>query len=51
MYVPNFPDFEKDVCTNNEHLIAKVYKLLLTMNQEDEYIKYCMIKWAKHLGV
>lgn len=36
--------FKKDVCTSNEQLIAKVYKLLWVMNQEDEYIKDYMIK-------
>lgn len=28
-----------DLCTNNEHVIAKMHKLLLKMNMEDEMLK------------
>lgn len=32
-------NFEEPLCTHDEHLIAKIYKILLKFNFEDEYIK------------
>lgn len=31
--------FELTLCTDDEHVVAKIYKLLLKMNIEYEYIK------------
>lgn len=42
-------DFELDLCSSGKHVIAKMYNLLLKMNMEDDYVKDCMIKWAKKL--
>lgn len=41
-------DFELDLCTNDEHTIGKMYKLLLKTKMEVEYVKDCTIKWAKN---
>lgn len=35
---------------NDEHVIAKMHKLLLRFESEEEQIKYCMIKWATSFG-
>ena len=35
---------------NNEHIITKMYKMLLQMKLEDEQVKECMVKWARNLG-
>lgn len=43
------PDFELDLCSTGKHVIAKMYKLLLKMNMEDEYVKDYMIKRVKIL--
>lgn len=40
---------ELDLCNNDEH-ITKIYKLLLKMYTESEYVKDCMMKKAKHFG-
>ena len=39
-----------ELCTNEEHVITKMYKMLLQMNLEYEQVKECMIKWAKIFG-
>lgn len=44
MFTNEKTDFELELGTNDEHAIDKMYKLLLKMNTEDEYIKDCMIK-------
>lgn len=40
-------EFEERCCTNNELVIANVYKILSQFTVEDEYVKDCMIKWSK----
>lgn len=42
--------FEMLLCTNDEHLIAEVYKRLLQLNLEIEYVKQCLIQWARRFG-
>ena len=43
-------EFGIALCTNDEHVIAKLYKLLLKYETEDEQVKDCMIKWAQNVG-
>jgi len=46
----NYRQLLEHLCMNNQHVIAKTYKLLLQMNQEDELVKECMVKWARNIG-
>lgn len=39
--------FEMELCTNEEHLISKIYKLLLKLETKDKLVKICMISWGK----
>lgn len=41
--------FKTDVCTNDQHIIAKMYKILLKFDIEEEQVKECMIQWLKRL--
>lgn len=43
-------EFEMILCTSDEHLIAKVYKIWLHLNLENEYVKNCMIQWARNFA-
>lgn len=36
-------EFENELCIHDEHLIAKMYKLLLRFETEEEPVKGCMI--------
>lgn len=41
-------EFEVDLCRNDEHVIVKMYKLLLKLEREGEQVKDWMIKRAKN---
>lgn len=38
---------EMELCTNEKHTIAKIYKFLLRFKMEEQF-KECMINWAKN---
>lgn len=40
--------FEKELCTNNDHFISKMYNLLLNCNIEDEQVKNYDNMGTKH---
>uniref|UniRef100_A0A803T1R0 Reverse transcriptase domain-containing protein n=1 Tax=Anolis carolinensis TaxID=28377 RepID=A0A803T1R0_ANOCA len=42
-------DLDKILQSRNKQL-SKFYSLLLKLHTEDEYIKECMVKWAKNIG-
>lgn len=42
--------FETELCTNVQHVIAKLYKLLLKFEMEKEHVKGFMTKWFRNFG-
>lgn len=43
-------EFENELCTDNEHVIPKTYKLLLRFEMEGEKVKEYLMKWTKNFG-
>ena len=41
---------EKQLYLSKDHIITKMYKILLQLNQEDEQVKVCMFNWARNFG-
>lgn len=41
--------FETELCTNDDHVIAKIYGLRLKYETEEQ-VKKCIIKWARNFG-
>lgn len=39
---------ETELYMDNEHLTAKMYKLYLKFEREEELVKDSMVKWAKN---
>ena len=37
--------FETELCTNDDNLIGKMYKMLLNYDIESEQVTECMINW------
>jgi len=46
----NKSEFEIQLCESDDHLIGKMYKLLLKGEMVEEQVKDCMVKWAKNIG-
>lgn len=44
-------EFEIELCTKNDNIIAKVHKLLLRFETEDEQVEDCMMKWPPILNM
>lgn len=43
-------EFEKELCTNDYHVITKMYALLLKFETEKGQVKESMVKWAENAG-